>query len=106
MAYTYLIFFEINREDLSQLKIGSSLERTLGYLKTLLPSEDGFINARAMHSLKSENPTNLIVESTWETWADLKRHMNSSLSENKILKEFEPHVKLEDLRSSIYEDVD
>ena len=106
MAFTYLIQFKINHEDMSQLRIGSSLERTLGYLRTLLPSEEGFITARAMHSLEGEDPVSLILESTWDTWGDLKRHLDSSLAEDKILKEFKPHVELEDLISRIYEDVD
>lgn len=106
MAFTYLIHFKIKHEDMSQLKIGSSLERTLGYLRTLLPSEEGFITARAMHTLQSEDPVRLILESTWDTWDDLKRHLDSSLAEDKILKEFEPHVELEDLTTRIYEDVD
>jgi hypothetical protein len=106
MAFTYLIHFQIKDEDIPQLKIGSSLERTLGYLRTLLPSEEGFITARAMKTLESVNPTNLIFESSWQTWEDLKRHINSNLAEDKILKEFEPHVELEDLNTQIYEDVD
>ena len=106
MAYTYLIHFEIDRKDLSELQIGSPLERTLGYLRTLLPSEKGFIGTRAMHTLEREDPASLIFESTWETWEDLKRHVDSELAEDKILNEFEPHVELKDLTTRIYEDVD
>ena len=105
MAYIYRIDFEILPEQMSQLEIGSSLERTLGYLRTLLPSQTGFITARAMHALNGDEHTHLAFESEWEMWEDLQAHRESSLSEDKVLKEFEPHVKLEDLTVRIYEEV-
>ncbi|MFN2302596.1 MAG: hypothetical protein ACK2TV_02590 [Anaerolineales bacterium] len=105
MAYIYRIGFDIDHDDMKQLRIGASLERALGYLRTLLPNQDGFISARAMHTLEKENPAHLVFESTWETWEDFKKHIASSLAEDKILKEFEPHIKLEDLSTRIYEDV-
>jgi hypothetical protein len=106
VAYTYVIYFDIDRDEMAQLQLGASLERTLGYLKILLPSQDGFINARAMHSLEQESPANLIFESTWSTWEDLQNHMDSSLAENKILQEFRPHVELDDLRFRVYVDIE
>ncbi|MFN2187038.1 MAG: hypothetical protein ACK2UU_23905, partial [Anaerolineae bacterium] len=86
---------------------GASLERTLGYLRTLLPSEIGFITARAMYALEKDDngEIELIFQSVWDRWEDLKTHRTSSLAEDKILREFEPHVELEDLRVRIYEEV-
>jgi hypothetical protein len=106
MAYVYRVGFDIEREQMTQLEIGGSLERVLGYLRTLLPSEAGFIQARAMHSLDHEGPIHLIFESTWVSWADLEAHQQSSLLEDKVLTEFEPHVELDDLSSCVYEEVD
>ena len=106
MAYTYLIHFEIDRDEMPELEIGASLERALGYLRTLLPSQDGFIDARAMHTLEREDPASLIFLSTWDRWEDLKKHIDSSLAEDKILEEFKPHVEIKDLTTRIYEDVD
>jgi hypothetical protein len=107
MAYIYSISFDIGPDKMDELKIGSSLERTLGYLRTLLPSEVGFITARAMYALQADEngEIDLIFQSAWDRWEDLKAHKESSLAEDKILHEFQPHVKLEDLRVRVYEEV-
>jgi hypothetical protein len=107
MAYIYSISFDIGPDKMDQLRIGSSLERTLGYLRTLLPSEKGFITARAMYALEEDEhgEIDLIFQSVWERWEDLQAHKGSSLAEDKILREFEPHVELEDLRVRVYEEV-
>jgi hypothetical protein len=105
MAYTYQVSFEINHEQMEQLRIGATLEKILGYLRTLLPNEPGFITARAMYSLDTPGKTHLIVQSTWDQWEDLQTHQNSGLAEQKVLSEFEPHVTLEDLAGHIYEEV-
>jgi hypothetical protein len=105
MAYFYQITFDIHTDDMTALQIGGSLERTLGYLRALLPSETGYITIRAARSLDVENHVHLLVESEWDTWQDLERHRASSLAEEKVLKEFEPHVELEDLTIHVFEEV-
>jgi hypothetical protein len=105
MAYIYHIDFDIGADQMDQLQIGAALERVLGYLRTLLPSESGYITARAMYSLDAGERTHLVFQSVWETWEDLEAHRKSELSEDKVLTEFEPHVELEDLAVQIYEEV-
>lgn len=105
MAYVYQVTFNIDPEQMEQLEIGASLERVLGYLRTLLPSQIGFIAARAMVSLDMPDVRHLVFQSVWDTWDDVSAHRRSSLLEDKVLKEFEPHVPLEDLVSHIYEEV-
>lgn len=105
MAYVYQVTFDIKPDQMGQLEIGASLERVLGYLRTLLPSQLGFITARAMYSLDAPHTTHLIFQSVWDTWDDISAHRNSSLLEDKILTEFEPHVPLENLVSHVYEEV-
>jgi hypothetical protein len=105
MAYFYQITFDVHTEDMSELEIGGSLERTLGYLRTLLPSEAGYMTIRAARSIEVEDHVHLQVESEWETWQDLKQHRASSLAEEKVLREFEPHVELEDLTIRVFEEV-
>jgi hypothetical protein len=90
---------------MNQLEIGAPVERTLGYLKTLLPSDDGFITARAMYSLDRKDETHLVFETVWNHWEDLRSHQDSFLSEEKVLSEFEPHVELKDLAVHIFEEV-
>jgi hypothetical protein len=105
MAFAYQVGFEIRPDQMNQLQIGAGLERVLGYLRTLLPSEPGFVSARAMYSLDIPDRTHLVFESVWELWEDLDAHRRSSLSEEKVLTEFEPHVALEDLTVHIFQDV-
>jgi hypothetical protein len=105
MAYVYEVSFDIHPEQMKELQIGSSLERVLGYLRTLLPEQTGYITARALYSVDNKEVTHLIVQSEWELWEDLTTHRDSSLSEDKVLQEFEPHVELQDLVARTYTEV-
>jgi hypothetical protein len=105
MAYTYQVEFEINHQQMEQLQIGSTLEKVLGYLRTLLPNELGFISARARYSLDTPGLTHLTVESNWDQWEDLLAHQKSGVAEQKVLSEFKPHVTLDDLTVHLYEEV-
>ncbi|MFN2106557.1 MAG: hypothetical protein ACK2UJ_16895 [Candidatus Promineifilaceae bacterium] len=105
MAYIYQVYFDIAPEQMNQLEIGASLERVLGYLRTLLPSQMGFISARGMYSLDIPDKTHLVFQSIWESWEDIDAHRRSSLLEDKILVEFEPHVPIDNLKAHIYEEV-
>ena len=105
MAYTYQVSFEIEHDQLEQLRIGAALEKILGYLRTLLPNQAGYISARALFSLDIPNKTHLLVQSTWDQWEDLLAHRNSGLAEQKVLSEFRPHVTLEDLSVNVYEEI-
>jgi hypothetical protein len=105
MAYIYQVSFDIEPGQMDQLQIGGALERVLGYLKTLLPVEDGYITARAMSSLDLPDRTHLVFESVWDHWRDLENHRNSQLSEKKVLAEFEPHVQLENVTTHIFTEV-
>lgn len=106
MSYINQISFYIDNDKMSELEIGSSLERVLGYMRTLLPSQEGYIATRAMHTLPGDDRIHLIFESVWDTWEDFQNHLKSNLDEKKILSEFEPHVKLADLTTRIYTDID
>lgn len=105
MAYIFQVSFNISASEISKLEIGGSIERTLGYLKTLLPSQTGFIDTRVLYSLDDEEKTYVVVVSEWNNWEDLQNHRNSSLSEDKVLEEFHPHVKSEDLIIRVYGEV-
>lgn len=105
MAYIYQISFDIQPDQMNALQIGGALERVLGYLKTLLPAEYGYVTARAMSSIDMEDRTHLVFESIWDSWQDLESHRNSQLSEKKILNEFKPHIQLEHMTTHIYTEV-
>ena len=106
MAYIYQIGLEIGADQMSELKIGSSLERVLGYLRTLLPSQDGYITSRVMHSLENKAHVQVVVESVWQDWESFIEHRNSNLAEDKIMLEFQPHIERDELRQSTYVEVD
>jgi hypothetical protein len=105
MAYVYQVSFDIRPDQMNQLQIGASLERVLGYLRSLLPNETGFMMARAMYSLDVPDTTHLVFESVWESWEDLESHRQSELAESKVLVEFEPHVSTEHLAAHTFEEV-
>ena len=105
MAYVYQVSFDIRPDQMSELEIGASLERVLGYLRTLLPGQPGHITSRALYSLDVPDRTHLIFQSVWDTWDELEAHRGSSLAEEEVLTEFEPHVALEDLAVHVYEEV-
>ncbi len=105
MAYVYQVGFDIERRQMDELEIGSSLERVLGYLRTLLPNEPGYVTARAIYSLDGPGKTHLLVESTWEDWEELQEHRRSSLAENKVLTEFAPQVEMSELEVHVYREV-
>jgi len=105
MAYIYQIDFDIHPNQMSQLQIGEALERVIGYLKTLLPNQTGHVTSRAMFSVDDPARTHLVFESIWETWDNLEAHRASTLSENKVLEEFQPHVSLENLQVHTFEEI-
>lgn len=106
MAYIHEVGFDIFPEEMEQLRIGAALERTLGYLRTLLPNQPGYITARAMFSLDRPETIHLIFQSVWETWDELEAHANSRLAEYQVLEDFEPHVELEEISVHLYQEVE
>lgn len=105
MAYIYEVRFNVSKNQMSQLEIGAPLERVIGYLRTLLPGEPGYVTSRAMYSLDDPDTTNLVIQSVWERWEDLRNHKESSLAEQKTLTEFGPHLNGDALKVRIYEEV-
>jgi hypothetical protein len=106
MSYIYHISFDIDRSEVDQLSIGKSLQNSLGYLRSLLPGEPGYITSRAMQLISDYEKTNIIFESVWETWDDIEMHQKESiLDENRLLKEFQMKVNLQNLEAKIYEEI-
>ena len=60
MSYINQITFCIEEDQMSEIELGHSLERVLGYMRTLLPSQEGFIASRAMHTLPDEGKIYLL----------------------------------------------
>jgi quinol monooxygenase YgiN len=105
MAYIYQVGFDVRPDQMSDLEIGASIERVLGFLLTLLPNEEGYITARAMHSIDNGEAVTLVVESVWDNWEEFERHAKSATVEDKVLLEFDPHIDRGSLRRRIYEEI-
>lgn len=105
MAYIYQVSFDILPDQMRELQIGAALQRVLGYLRTMLPSERGYVTSRAMYSVDMTDRTHLIFQSVWQSWEDLDAYRQSSLDEAKVVIEFQPHVALKNLSVHIYEEV-
>ena len=105
MAYIYQVSFDISPRDQTELEVGSSLERVLGFLRAILPSEPGFTTARAVSSLDIPGRTRVVVESVWDHWEDMETHRKSALAEDKILREFS-HLTPEMLEIRTFREVD
>lgn len=105
MAYIYRVSFDIRPDQMSELEIGASLERVLGYLRTTLPNEPGYVTSRAMRSVEIVEHINVVFSTVWETWRDLQSHRASRLAEDKVLGEFGPHVRPDQLGVNIFEEI-
>ncbi|MGE4554006.1 MAG: hypothetical protein AB7D57_12910 [Desulfovibrionaceae bacterium] len=104
MAYIHQISFEIDREQLGMLGIGSPLQRVLGFLRIQLPSSEGFITSRARYALTPGKRVLVEVESVWEHYGDLERHRASQIAEDKVMLEFGDG--LSDLKIQEFAEVD
>ena len=106
MPYIYEISFDIDSDDMDQLIMGRSVQRSVGYLKALLPSEVGYITSRGMFSLSHEKVTHIIFQSVWEDWDTLLGHReNSPLDEHKLINEFQMDVRIKNLVTHVYEEI-
>jgi len=105
MAFVYQVSFGIPRNQADELALGAPLERVLGYLRTRLPEQTGYVTARAMNSVDANQTTEVVVQSVWETWDDLLAHQKSQLAEAKVLLEFGSDVPADGLTVRVYEEV-
>ncbi len=104
--YTIELSFRIPSSRIDQLiGIGNSIERGIGYMRALLPSEKGFVTARAMYSIDDAENTLVVFQSVWDQWEDVQGHRGSYLDERRLIKEFEPALDVENVNVRIYTEV-
>jgi hypothetical protein len=92
MPYVYEVSFDIAPSQMSQLEIGQSLERLVGYMKIRLPSQTGFVLADAFYSVDDPDTTRIVMRSEWSDWCDVEAHCESQLVEDQVFEQFDPHV--------------
>jgi hypothetical protein len=105
MPYVYEVSFEIEPEQMSQLEIGQSLERLVGYMKIRLPAQPGFMFADAWYSVDDPARTRIIARSEWSDWPDVEEHRRSTLMEDHLFEQFEPHVNKDNVTIRTYAEV-
>jgi hypothetical protein len=106
MAYFYEVSFHLDHHQLEQLKLGKSLEKVIGYMRVLLPSQPGFVSTQALLEVSSSPGSRVVFTSEWENWEDYETHRQSALVEDKILLEFDPHIRSEHLEKRVYREVE
>ncbi|MCB9453035.1 MAG: hypothetical protein H6672_16485 [Anaerolineaceae bacterium] len=106
MAYILQVGFEIPIDKISDLELGASLERVLGFLRTTLPNEDGFLTSRAMRAVEATHRVHVIVETTWENWEAIQKHRQAGMAEDKVLREFGTHISQNHLVVRTYQEID
>jgi quinol monooxygenase YgiN len=104
MGYVYELRFDVRPDQIKKLEMGGPLERVLSFLRARLPNEPGYITSRGMVSIDIPDRRIVVFQSVWEEWGDLDVHRQSGLLEDKAMEEF-GHLKDEDLRIHIYEEV-
>lgn len=105
MPYLYEVSFNIRHDQMTQLEIGESLERLVGYLKIRLPVQRGFVLADAWYTVDDPVSTRVVARSVWSDWSDLKDHRQSAILEDHIFEEFDPHVSANDVTIRTYAEV-
>ncbi len=102
MPYVYEVAFNIQPEQMTELQVGKSLRRTASYLKARLPGRHGFITADAAYSVDNPDITRVVFRSEWSDWEDVEQHRESSLLEDKVIKEFDPIFSTADMTIRTY----
>jgi hypothetical protein len=105
MPYVYEVSFEIAPEQMTQLEIGKSLDRLVGYMKIRLPAQPGFMFADAWYSVDDPETTRVIARSEWSDWCDVQSHRESAIVEDQLFEQFEPHIKPGDITIRTYAEV-
>ena len=105
MPYLYEVSFPIRPDQMSEVEVGRSLERLVGYMKIRLPVQEGFVFADAWYSVDDPEKTRIVAWSEWSEWSDLESHRKSSILEDHLFEEFEPHISQEDITVRAYAEV-
>lgn len=106
MPYVYEVSFDVPREKMTELEIGRSLEKLVGYMKVRLPAQRGFVVADAFYSVDDAEKVRVVTRSEWSDWTDVVLHRSSSaVVEDQVFEQFDPHVKPEDLTIRTYAEV-
>lgn len=106
MPYVYEVSFDVPRDKMTELEIGASLERLVGYMKVRLPAQRGFVYSDALYSVDDSAELRIVMRSHWSDWTDVIGHRDSSaLVEDQVFEQFDPHVRPQDITIRTYAEV-
>ncbi len=105
MPYVYEVSFDLPNDKLSELEIGQSLERLIGFTKVRLPAQRGFVFADAVYSVDDPSKIRVVMRSEWSDWTDVVRHRKAIVLEDHIFEEFDPHVDRDAIKVRTYAEV-
>jgi hypothetical protein len=105
VPYVYEVSFDIRPDQMSELEIGQSLDRLVGYMKVRLPAQPGFVFADAWYSVDDPDATRVVARSEWSDWSDIEAHRASYLVEDHVFEEFDPHVNKDNVTIRTYAEV-
>ena len=86
--YIYQTQIELTQEQAGQLDMGEEIEALAASIRLELPGQPGLVSALEMHSFDEDAPVRVIFQSVWESWSDLRRHLDSQLSAQRMLEEW------------------
>jgi hypothetical protein len=105
VPYVYEVSFDIDPDQMSELEIGQSLDRLVGYMKVRLPAQPGFVFADAWYSVDDPETTRIVARSEWSDWSDVVAHRASYLVEDHVFEEFGLHVNKDNVTIRTYAEV-
>lgn len=105
MPYIYEVSFDIAPDQMSELEIGKSLERVVGYMKIRLPVQRGFVAADAWYSVDDPDKTRVVMRSEWSDWLDVEDHRKSSVLEDHLFEEFGTRLSKDQVTIRTYSEV-
>ena len=102
MPYVYEVSFEVPREKMSELEIGQSLDRLVGFMKVRLPAQRGFVLSDAFYSVDHADKIRVVMRSEWSDWTDVENHRKSAaVVEDQAFEQFQ-HLSPNDITVRIY----
>ena len=86
--YIYQTQIELTQDQASRLDMGEEIEALAASVRLELPGQPGLVGALEMHSFDEDAPVRVIFQSVWESWSDLRRHLDSGLNAQQMLEEW------------------
>jgi hypothetical protein len=67
--------------------------------------QPGFVFADAWYSVDDPGSTRVVTRSEWSDWSDVEDHRLSSMLEDHLFEEFDPHVNVANISTRTYAEV-